>query len=199
MPPHKKTAKSHKSHKPLKTHNKGRGRGRSQDQIIVQKTSNRLTNLLNTISNNRRNLDKSEINLPARLMQNHNQPLTNDDSSPIHYSKSVSSTMTSSMHDGQVHTAGKEVINDSTQPYIAITEMHNGQVERYMIPRDRSGSNQPNPNQPNPNQSNLFMQYRPSHKKNKKSMKSRKIKTSKKLKTQKKSKKSSKTSKSKKH
>jgi hypothetical protein len=96
-------------------------------------TSNRLANLLNTISNNRNTMTKSDINLPARLIYNRN-----NSSKPLEYSKSVSSTFTSSMHNGQVHSTGKEVINDSTKPFIQVAELHNDQVAHYMIPRKQS-------------------------------------------------------------
>ena len=82
-------------------------------------------------------LGKSEINLPARLMQNTYSHQTINPQ-PLEYSKSVSSTFTSSMHNGVVHSAGKEVINDSTKPFIQVAELHNGQVVHYMIPRNQS-------------------------------------------------------------
>jgi hypothetical protein len=100
---------------------------------ITTDISNRLANLLNTISNNRSTMTKSEINLPARLMQNGNKSYK-----PLEYSKSVSSTFTSSMHNGNLHSAGKEIINDSTKPFIQVAELHNGLVEHYMIPRNQS-------------------------------------------------------------
>lgn len=102
-------------------------------KTITTDISNRLANLLNTISNNRSTMTKSEINLPARLMQNGNKSYK-----PLEYSKSVSSTFTSSMHNGHFHSAGKEVINDSTKPYIQVAELHNGQVDQFMIPRTQS-------------------------------------------------------------
>jgi len=105
-------------------------RTRTSSKLVVTNNANRLANLLNTISNNRSILTKSEINLPARLMQNGNKL-----SKPLEYSKSISSTFTSSIHNGEVHAAGKEVINDSTKPFIQLTELHNGQIEHYMIPR----------------------------------------------------------------
>ena len=95
------------------------------------KISNHLADLLNTISNNRRAMSKAEINLPARLMQQ-----------PLEYSKTVSSTFTSSMHNGEIYTAGKEVINDSTQPFIQVAELHNGKLEHYMIPRNQAQASQ---------------------------------------------------------
>ena len=122
--PRGKAIKS-KSHK-IKTH-----------KPITNDISNRLANLLNTISNNRSTMTKSEINLPARLLQNGNR-LSNQNSNPLMFSKSISSSYSSSMHNGEVHTTGKEVVNDSTNPYIQVAELHNGQVEHYMIPRNQS-------------------------------------------------------------
>ena len=57
-------------------------------------------------------------------------------------SKSISSTLTGSIYNGQVHTMGKEVINDSTKPFIQVSEMHNGHLENYMIPREHNKMNQ---------------------------------------------------------
>jgi len=122
--PHVIRALKSKSHK-------GKGKS-SKPTVMVSASSNRLAKLLNIISNNRRSMSKAEINLPARLMQNMNMHHENQQ---VDYSKTVSSTFTSSMHDGEMHSAGKEIIDDSTRPYIQIAELHNGQVERYMIPR----------------------------------------------------------------
>lgn len=110
-------------------------------------SSGRLSDLLNTISNNRQGLTKSEINLPARLMHNDYKELvpteptipdTHASYSPMQYSKSYSSTFSSTMHNGHTHSAGKEVINDSSKPYIQVAELHNGKVERYMIPKNQT-------------------------------------------------------------
>ena len=106
-----------------------------QPSIFIN--ANRLENLLNNISNNRRELTKSDINLPARLMQNGNKS-SNPQSKPLIVSKSISSSYAATMQNGEVHTAGKEVINDSTKPYIQVSELHNGHLGKYMIPRNQS-------------------------------------------------------------
>ena len=108
---------------------------RNKSKAKSKSVSSRLANLLNTISTNRNMMTKAEINLPARLMQEQT-PIPQ----PLEYSKSVSSTMTSSMHNGHFHSSGKEVINDSTKPYIQVAELHNGQVEHFIIPRKYQSS-----------------------------------------------------------
>lgn len=107
------------------------------NQHSISKNANRLENLLNDISNNRRELTKSDINLPARLMQNVNKS-SNPQSKPLIVSKSISSSYAASMQNGEVHAAGKEVINDSTKPYIQVSELHNGHLDKYMIPKNES-------------------------------------------------------------
>lgn len=54
-----------------------------------------------------------------------------------HKSRSFSSSFSSSMqmHNGKVHSVSKKVINDSTKPFIQVSEEHNGQTENYIIPR----------------------------------------------------------------
>ena len=120
-------------------------------------SSSRLVNLLNTISNNRRAMSKAEINLPARLMQQ-----------PLEYSKTVSSTFTSSMHNGELHTAGKEVINDSTQPFIQVAELHNGKLEHYMIPRNQAQASQTRHPSRHPNRHTKAKKNKKSSKKSRK-------------------------------
>ena len=117
-----KRTKRTKSHPKTKFHNTS--------------TANRLVDLLNNISNNRRGLTKTELNLPARLMQNGSKTLSPAKS--LTFSKSVSSSYSTTMHNGNVHSAGKQVINDSTKPYIQVSELHNGQIAEYMIPRNQS-------------------------------------------------------------
>jgi len=161
--PRGKAIKS-KSHK-IKTH-----------KPITNDISNRLANLLNTISNNRSTMTKSEINLPARLLQNGNK-LSNQhpQSKPLIVSKSISSSYAASMQNGEVHTTGKEVVNDSTNPYIQVAELHNGQVEHYMIPRNQSSQSKIliHPRTP--------IQSMKKSKKSKKSKKTKKIKKTRKL------------------
>lgn len=100
-------------------------------------SSKSLGDLIVNTMNSRKDLTKSETNLPAKLlaMNMANRPIR-----PIQqsYSKSVSSTYSSSMHNGEVHSEGKQIVNDSTKPFIQVAEMHNGQVENFMIPRNQS-------------------------------------------------------------
>ena len=120
--------------KPKRKHS---SKPRNSNLPSISSTSNRLENLLNDISNNRQGLVKSDINLPARLMQNGNKSY-NPQSKPLIVSKSISSSYAASLQNGEVHAAGKEVINDSTKPYIQVSELHNGHLDKYMIPRNQS-------------------------------------------------------------
>jgi hypothetical protein len=129
----KSMPKSKSKSKSKQKHNKSKSKSKTGSHDII--VSKRLVNLLNTISNNRRGLEKSEINLPARLMQNKN---VSNMPQHLEYSKSVSSTYTSSIHNGEIHSAGKEVVNDSTKPYIQVAELHNGDVQYYKISRNQS-------------------------------------------------------------
>lgn len=104
------------------------------------KNTSRLEYLLNNISNNRSGLVKSDINLPARLMVNEKMKSSSNtiNLKPQIYSKSISSSFSSTMHNGHMHSVGKEVINDSSKPYIQVAELYNGHLDKYMIPRNQS-------------------------------------------------------------
>jgi hypothetical protein len=122
--------KSKKSRK-LKVSNPGMPSSR-KGKIISSKS---LENLIANTLNSRKDLTKSETNLPARLLamnMSNRKPTF-----PIqqNYSKSISSTYSSTMHNGEVHSVGKKIVNDSTKPFVQVEEMHNGQVDHYMIPR----------------------------------------------------------------
>ena len=104
------------------------------------RNTSRLEHLLNNISNNRLKLVKSDINLPARLMASEMKS-SKIIVKPQIYSKSISSSFSSAMHNGRMHSVGKQVINDSSKPYIQVAELHNGHLEKYMIPRNQSSSN----------------------------------------------------------
>lgn len=118
------------------------------------KNTSRLEYLLNNISNNRRGLVKSDINLPARLMVNEKMKSSSNtiNLKPQIYSKSISSSFSSTMHNGHMHSVGKEVINDSTKHYIQVAELHNGHLDKYIIPRNQSSIHSNNlsrnPNKP---------------------------------------------------
>ena len=119
---HKASTKSHKSSR--------------KGKIMSSKS---LEDLIADTMNSRKDLTKSETNLPARLlaMNISNRPVQQK------YSKSISSSYSSSMQNGEVHSAGKQIVNDSTKPFIQVAELHNGQVERYMIPRSQVSRNNP--------------------------------------------------------
>ena len=107
----------------------------------IQMTSNSLHDLINTISNNRSKLTKTETNLPAKLMSmNFSQPNQHSKIETANYSRSVSSTYSSSMHNGKFHTVGKEVINNSRNPFIQVKEIHDGYQEEYIIPKNSKPS-----------------------------------------------------------
>ena len=40
------------------------------------------------------------------------------------------------MQDGETHTEGKDIFNDSTKPFLQINEMHDGNTQHYMIPKN---------------------------------------------------------------
>ena len=132
-----KSTKAKRTKTKSKPKRKHSSKPRNSNLSSISSTSNRLENLLNDISNNRRELTKSDINLPARLMQNSNK-LSNPQSKPLIVSKSISSSYAASLQNCEVHAAGKEVINDSTKPYIQISELHNGHLDKYMIPKNQS-------------------------------------------------------------
>jgi len=98
-----------------------------------------LIDLISMITQERKNKTKSQSNLPARLMGINK---INKTSKPQSYSKSVSSSYSSIMHNGQKHIKGKEVINDSTKPFIKINEMEDGSVNHYMVPKNTIPYNQ---------------------------------------------------------
>jgi hypothetical protein len=75
------------------------------------------------------NLFKMNNNLSAKLISMTSQ-------TPNHvYKKSVSSTYSSIVKNGKMHQEGKQIINDSTKPFIQISELNNNKVSHFMIPR----------------------------------------------------------------
>jgi hypothetical protein len=72
------------------------------------------------------------------MSMNLSQPNQHSKMETSNYSRSVSSTYSSSMHNGQVHSVGKEFINDSRNPFILVKEVHNGHQEEYIIPKKNS-------------------------------------------------------------
>ena len=100
----------------------------NQEPMINQE---RLLHLVSDINTTRKDLTKMQTNLPAKLMQINAKP-----NKPQVYAKSVSSSFSSIMHNGHTHSQGKQVVNDSTKPYVQIDEMQNGDVKHYMIPKN---------------------------------------------------------------
>ena len=62
---------------------------------------------------------------------------------PQSYAKSVSSSYSSVMRNGEEHSKGKQIINNSTKPFIQIDEMLDGQVHHYMVPKNTIPYTQP--------------------------------------------------------
>ena len=120
---HHKTKRhhTHKEHHKHKAHSK-------QEPMINQ---SRLLHLINDINTTRKDLTKMQTNLPAKLMQINAKPTKSQV-----YAKSVSSSFSSIMHNGHTHSQGKQVVNDSTKPYVRIDEMLNGDVKHYMVPKN---------------------------------------------------------------
>jgi len=140
-----KKMKTTKQTKKMKKTKQSKGKSRHTMHSIhnssnLQHTRHQtLIDLITKLSeaSNRKRLNKSQSNLPARLMQIPNRSASQSsrvfqDSS----SKAVSSTFSSFTHNGHTHSKGKKIINDSKQPFIKIDEMKNGNVQRYMVPKD---------------------------------------------------------------
>jgi hypothetical protein len=144
-----------------------------------EQNEERLLDLIKNISTSRQTMTPSKSNLAARLMTMHTQqPMIKQPMQHQHSrSFSSSSSFSSLMHNGHVQSQGKQVVNDSTKPYLAVKEMHNGHVNSFMIPKDTIPYNKPSI------ASMIVSQHmsKPKHtKKTKTSKKSKKSKTTKK-------------------
>ena len=134
---------------------KGKSKSTSKSTISTKsstKSNNNKTivDIINTLLRPNQNFRKSQNNLPARLMKlnapNHkvqhykNTHLSNKEN-PLTtntqiLSKTMSSSYSSFTENGKTHSEGKEIINNSTKPFIEVTEMENGKTERFMIPKN---------------------------------------------------------------
>jgi hypothetical protein len=101
-----------------------------------EQNEDRLLDLIKNISTSRQTMTPSKSNLAARLINMNEQHPMHSDMKQHSRSYSSSSSFSSVMHNGHVHSQGKQVINDSTKPYLAVKEMHNGHVNSFMIPKD---------------------------------------------------------------
>lgn len=95
-----------------------------------------ILNLIAKFTESKQNFNKSRNNLPAKLMKINNIKNVNNMHKTQSYAKSVSSSYSSLMKNGITHSSGKEIINESTKPYIRINEMHNGHIDKYMVPKN---------------------------------------------------------------
>ena len=115
---------------------KGKSKGKSKTKTKNKSTKqSQILNIFQRISNSRNNLSKSSNNLPAKLVDLNNYSVEGNGNDNV-IKKSVSSSYTQVMHDGHMHVKGKQVINDSTKPFVLINEMENGSVQHYMMPRN---------------------------------------------------------------
>lgn len=99
----------------------------------IQSTS--LKKLISKTIAERKDLSKSQNNLAAKIIEINNKQATLPNYS---YSKSISSSYSTTIHNGEVNRAGKEVIDDSTKPFIQVSELHNNHLDQYIIPRNQS-------------------------------------------------------------
>ena len=94
----------------------------------------KLLNLIAKISKERQNKTKSQTNLVAKIMKMPNSiPII---SKPKTYAKTVSSYYSTVSRNGESHNKGKKIINESTNPYLEIDEMRDGQVKHYILPKN---------------------------------------------------------------
>ena len=125
---------TNQKYKHTKTKSKSKSKPKSKSHQTTQEpmiNHSRLLHLVNDINTTRKDLTKMQTNLPAKLMALNAKP-----TKPQVYAKSVSSSFSSIMHNGHTHSQGKQVVNDSTKPYVRIDEMLNGDVKHYMVPKN---------------------------------------------------------------
>lgn len=103
-----------------------------------------IMSLIKHITADRKRLTKSQTNLPAKLnslSSHHRNPkpnITSVNIQPANYSyaKTISSTFSSVVHNGKAHSEGKIITNESTKPFLNVKEMHNGEIEHFIIPKN---------------------------------------------------------------
>lgn len=95
-----------------------------------------IMSLIKHITADRKGLTKSQTNLPAKLnslSSHHTIPKQPENYS---YSKTISSTFSSVVHNGKAHSEGKIITNESNKPFLDVKEMHNGELEHFIIPKN---------------------------------------------------------------
>ena len=122
-------------------------KGRVVKSKQLSNTKQTIMDILNQFSVSRNNITKSNNNLPARLMRMkssryskqktlHQNQLNYPTTEPDMFSKSISSSFSSVMKDGHTHSTGKTIINNSTEPFLKIKEMENGNVKQFIVPKN---------------------------------------------------------------
>jgi len=110
----------------------------------TKETTNPYQNIINVInslshSRNKHSFSKSRNNLPAQLMtiDRKNKKTSKHSSKPQVFNRTFksSSSFSSITQNGETHSEGKKIINNSLKPFIEIKEMENGDIQHYMIPR----------------------------------------------------------------
>ena len=130
-----------------------KGKSKSTSKSTPKSTSKStkhksIVDIINRLSRTKHSFRKSQNNLPARLMKlnspkivqhykNKHLSSKGKASTPNTqiFSKSMSSSYSSFTENGKTHSKGKAIVNNSTKPFIEITEMENGKTERFMIPK----------------------------------------------------------------
>jgi hypothetical protein len=104
----------------------------------MQQSSSRLLNLIED-SHPKPHSHKQIFNLPAKLLQlsKKGKPLGNKTpaTKTLSYGKTISSSFSTVMKDGKIHTSGKKIVNELDKPYLKIDELHNGKVNHFIIPK----------------------------------------------------------------
>jgi len=129
-----KTPKS-KTHKSKKTKSK---KSKSSTLKEIPTPYQNIINVINSLSNvrNKNTFDKSRNNLPAQLISMNKKSLKKSiDPQVINRVFKSSSSFSSVTQNGETHTKGKKIINNSLKPFIEIKEMENGDMHHYMIPK----------------------------------------------------------------
>ena len=145
------------SKKNNKTHTKSIHSINTQPHLndLSKPAQHNLIDLISMIRQASKNRSKTQSNLPARLIKmnkmNKNKPrmspflqmsrhtsrmLPHNIQTPESFKKSVSSSYSSIIKDGEQHSEGKQIINDSTKPFIRINEIQDGQIQQYMVPKN---------------------------------------------------------------
>ena len=108
-----------------------------------------IIDIIDRLSRTKHSFRKSQNNLPAGLMKL-NSPKIVQHYKNKHlstkgktltpnthiFSKSMSRSYSSFTKNGKTHSEGKAIINNSTKPFIEITEMENGKTEKFIIPKN---------------------------------------------------------------